>query len=318
MLSAGLYGCGMPESASAPDPTAPATPILPTSAGRSGDFAGVVDIGEGRGLYLECHGSGAPTVIFQSGFSNAGDIWYQTNTKPPAVAVAVSDFARVCTYDRPGSYLTSKLVGDEVVPADSLADFGRARGTAVAERPSTAGAVVEDLHALLTAARVPPPYFLVGHSLGGLFTQLYARTFPDEVTGVVLVDSSNRYNIAALPPSLAAAGRQGLAGGPSVISGYVNEGYDFDRSLDQLSRARPFPSVPVVVLSAGQNWPQPDPLPPGVTAKDWAAYTPAWQRGQRELAASIPGAKHTTVDCTHYINTIRPDAVIDAIQQIRR
>ena len=177
---------------------------------------------------------------------------------------------------------------------------------------------MEDLHALLTAARVPPPYFLVGHSLGGLFTQLYARTFPDEVTGVVLVDSSNPYVFDATSPSLAAAGRQSLAGGPSVIPGYVNEGYDFDRSLDQLSRAKPFPSVPVVVLSAGQSWPQPDPLPPGVTAKDWAAYTPAWQRGQRELAASIPGAKHTTVDCTHYINTIRPDAVIHAIQQIRR
>ena len=318
MLSAGLYGCGMPESESAPDPTPPATPILPTFAGRSGDFAGVVDIGAGRGLYLECHGSGAPTIIFQSGFSNAGDIWYQTHTKPPAVAVAVSDFARVCSYDRPGSYLTSKLVGDDVVPADSPADYGRARGTAVAERPSTAGAVVEDLHALLTAARVPPPYFLVGHSLGGLFTQLYARTFPDEVTGVVLVDSSNRYNLAALPPSLAAAGRQSLAGAPSVIPGYVNEGYDLERSLDELSRAKPFPSIPVVVLSAGQSWPQPDPLPPGVTAKDWAAYTPAWQRGQRELAASIPGAKHTTVDCTHYINTLRPDAVIHAIQQIRR
>ena len=134
MLSAGLYGCGMPESASAPNPTPPATPILPTIAGRSGDFAGVVDIGEGRGLYLECHGSGAPTVIFQSGFSNAGDIWYQTNTKPPAVALAVSDFARVCTYDRPGSYLTSKLVGDEVVPADS-----RRTSAGPAARPSPNG-----------------------------------------------------------------------------------------------------------------------------------------------------------------------------------
>jgi pimeloyl-ACP methyl ester carboxylesterase len=322
MLSAGVYGCGMPESASTPastpDPTSPATSASPTLAGASGDFAGVVDIGGGRGLYLECHGSGGPTVIFQSGFGNAGDIWYQTRTKFPAVALAVSDSARVCSYDRPGSYISSELVGDEVVPADSVTDYGRARGTAVAERPSTAGAVVEDLHALLTGARVSPPYVLVGHSLGGLFTQLYVRSFPDEVTGVVLVDSTNRYAFDAMPPRLAAVARQSFASPASLIPGYVNEGYDIDRSFDELSRAKPFPSVPVVVLSAGQAQEQPDPLPPGVTAKDWAAYTPAWRRAQRELAASIPGAKHITVDSPHYINTIRPDAVIDAIQQIRR
>ena len=56
--------------------------------------------------------------------------------------------------------------------------------------PRTATALVTEWHDLLTTAGVPAPYLLVGHSIGGLFTVLYARTYPDEVAGMVLVDST--------------------------------------------------------------------------------------------------------------------------------
>ena len=73
-------GTAAPGSAANPSPSAPGATAAPSAntAGSSGDFAGNVAIGNGRGLYLECHGRGGPTVIFISGFGNAGDIWYQT------------------------------------------------------------------------------------------------------------------------------------------------------------------------------------------------------------------------------------------------
>jgi len=49
--------------------------------------------------------------------------------------------------------------------------------------------MVEDLHRLLAALKVPPPYILVGHSMGGLLVRLYARTYGSEVAGVVLADA---------------------------------------------------------------------------------------------------------------------------------
>lgn len=55
--------------------------------------------------------------------------------------------------------------------------------------PRTIGDSVEDLHRLLAAAEVPGPYVLVAHSCGGMIGQLYARTYPDDVIGLVLVDA---------------------------------------------------------------------------------------------------------------------------------
>jgi len=51
--------------------------------------------------------------------------------------------------------------------------------------------IVDDLHALLYAARIPPPYVLVGHSAGGLHVRLYAARHPEQVAALVLVDSSH-------------------------------------------------------------------------------------------------------------------------------
>src|SRR5437879_11630097 len=68
------------------------------------DFAGLVEIGGGRKIFLECHGSGIPTVIFESGYRNDADIW-SAQLEPGASAVfpEVARFTRVCAYDRPGT-----------------------------------------------------------------------------------------------------------------------------------------------------------------------------------------------------------------------
>jgi hypothetical protein len=92
-----VSGCG----------AAPGAVTLPT-----GDFAGLVDIGPGRTMYLECRGTGAPTVVFVSGLRFAADQW--SMTKVPAstsVLDGVDQFTRACVYDRPGS---ARLVSNGV------------------------------------------------------------------------------------------------------------------------------------------------------------------------------------------------------------
>ena len=77
------------------------------ASGEKGDFAGTVGIGNGRHLYLECHGKGGPTVILESGYHNSSDPWSHSDAAAPAVGPAVlpalAGNHRVCAYDRPGT-----------------------------------------------------------------------------------------------------------------------------------------------------------------------------------------------------------------------
>jgi pimeloyl-ACP methyl ester carboxylesterase len=134
----------------AQDPTAPPFP----PPGR------LVDIGGWR-LHLNCVGEsvpGRPTVILESGI---GDFSVEWSLVQPRIA----PFARVCSYDRAG---------------DGWSDLG--------PHPRTLHQIVYELHTLLEKANVRPPYVLVGHSYGGWLVQLYASTYSDQVTGIVLVD----------------------------------------------------------------------------------------------------------------------------------
>ncbi|MET9570830.1 alpha/beta hydrolase [Streptomyces virginiae] len=131
-----------------------------------GDTGQRVDIGGGRSLYLHCSGSGSPTVVLLSGLHEASDPWSLTDTAPPvpkapAVFPGVAAFTRVCTYDRPGTirYTQPPTLSTRSTPV---------RGTRALP------AMVQDLDRLLTAARVPGPYLLVGHSFGGMLALRYA------------------------------------------------------------------------------------------------------------------------------------------------
>ena len=127
------------------------------------DFSRTVEINNGHKLYLECHGTGAPTIILESGLRTRGDNWSRVDLlSQPGAAVLpeVAKLARVCTYDRPGTTLNP----GEVSRSDP------------ASTPRTALDVVHDLHALLRAADIRGPYVLVGHSFGGLFVRPTERT----------------------------------------------------------------------------------------------------------------------------------------------
>src|SRR5215210_1006897 len=117
-----------------------------------------INIG-GRLIFLRCIGSGGPTVILEAGYGDNGTIW-------APVQIQASEFVRVCSYDR----------------------AGLERSDAPDHYPRTGAEVVADLHAVLQAAKVAPPYLLVGQSQGALFSLLYAQTYPSEVAGLLLLD----------------------------------------------------------------------------------------------------------------------------------
>jgi pimeloyl-ACP methyl ester carboxylesterase len=154
-------------------------PAWPAASAAQGDFAGFVDIGAGRRLYLECRGTGSPVVVLEAGYRSSARIWSEDLHEPGAprtmVLAGVAVFTRVCAYDRPGTVVAN----DNIRPSRSDP----------VPMPRTAVDVVADLHALLRAAGVPGPYVFAGHSLGGLFVRLYASTYPRDVLGVVLVDA---------------------------------------------------------------------------------------------------------------------------------
>ena len=147
---------------------------------RAGDFAGTVDIGNGRKMYLECRGSGSPTVFIVPGSRASVDEW----TKNLPVYDDVAKFTRVCAYDRPGVM---------------LADGSPSRSDPV-PMPSIVGNSVADLHALVVAAKIATPFVIVGHSYGGLVVRLYAMTYPGDVDGMVLVDPLSEYLRSAETP----------------------------------------------------------------------------------------------------------------------
>jgi pimeloyl-ACP methyl ester carboxylesterase len=181
VLTTGLALVGILTIGSVPHATAQsATPSASPPPAASGDFAGLVDIG-GRALYLECHGTGSPTVVLVAGSRSSARYWSDDLLHPEAprrmVLPGVAEFTRVCAYDRPGTYAE---INGEIIPSRSDA----------IPQPRTVPEIADELHALLQAAGVRGPYVLAGHSLGGFIARFYAATYPDEVVGLVLVDAT--------------------------------------------------------------------------------------------------------------------------------
>jgi pimeloyl-ACP methyl ester carboxylesterase len=121
----------------------------------------LVNVGHGRRMNLYCLGSGSPTVILDAGMGDSTISW-------ALVQPAIATKTRACSYDRAG--------------------LGFSDGS---HRPSSASNTADDLHTLLKAARVAPPYVLVGHSAAGMYIRVYADRYPDEVVGMVSVEGSH-------------------------------------------------------------------------------------------------------------------------------
>src|SRR5437762_148920 len=129
----------------------------------------LVDIG-GRRLYLHCTGSGSPTVVLVSGLAETSIYWEGW------IAPAVAQNTTVCAYDRAGQ-------GWSDPPAS----------------PQDGAAVATDLHTLLANAQIPGPHVLVGHSTGGAYARVFAARYPDQVAGMVFLDSQPNEAFTGLP-----------------------------------------------------------------------------------------------------------------------
>lgn len=128
----------------------------------------MVDVG-GRKMHIDCRGAGSPTVILESGLGTGG------TTDWALVHDEISRFTRTCAYDRAGIMWSD--------PKDG---------------PQDAGAVADDLHALLKGAGIDDPLVLVGHSIGGPYTRTYVGRYGDQVAGLVMVDPSHPDQVARL------------------------------------------------------------------------------------------------------------------------
>lgn len=163
LVALALTSCGN-EVADAPDASNPDQPTPGASAptpGGTDDIVGLFDVRDGRQLYLECHGSGSPTILFEAGAADNSSTW------PAELLDPLRDRTRTCAYDRSGT----------------------GRSSPAPNQPRTMEDVNADLDALLAAAGISDDLLLVGSSLGGHVALDWALHHTERTAGLVLLDA---------------------------------------------------------------------------------------------------------------------------------
>jgi pimeloyl-ACP methyl ester carboxylesterase len=214
-----------------------------------------------------------PTIVFENGLGGTLDWWAKVWPQLPQGAAALA-------YNRPG--------------------YGRSEP---ADTPRDGAQVVRELRELLQAQQLAPPYVLVGHSLGGLYLQLFARQHPGEVQALVLVDATH-------PEQLRGAGSPELWPGWARVAFYAVSSPAARQEFEALDLtgqqvlALPPPAGPkVLVLSA---------LKP---LQDRSALADDANDKRARLATLYPGARQRWVDSGHGVPLEQPEAVLAAIRE---
>ncbi len=271
----------------------------------------MVAIGGGREMYLECRGSGSPTVVLVAGGGERGENWSDTaSPDQTGVFPEVAKFSRVCVYDRPGTATEGPPGVWDVTASTDVA------------QPITVADAAVDLHALLQASGEAGPYVFVGHSLGGPIVRYYAGEYPSTVAGVVLDDGLSEHLGDRLTPEQVALFEQ--LNSPEVQRRPPGaERFEYATLVEQMQAAAPMPDVPMIILTADTWLITPELIASGAFADFvdqefsdalWSAQLAA----QDELAATYPDAEHITdTDATHYIHRDQPQLVVDAIRDVR-
>ena len=222
-------------------------------------------------------GSGRPVVVLQSGLGDGQNVWQD-------LVPLIEPTHTVFRYDRPGR--------------DQHPFTGAPRD------PCT---VAAEQRALLRRAGLPPPYILVGHSIGGLYQFAYLRLYPDEVAAVVLIDPTHPYHWRSLQrehPDLALL----MKGVRMTLFSQADRG-EFDAQslcLDQLAPSGGR-TIPTTILASGQRRPEEQ------------AMVPMLDRLRQDWLRLIPGALLQTVpDAGHYVQRERPRRVAEALHALQR
>ena len=271
------------------------------------------DVG-GRRLHLDCTGTGSPTVVLENGLGSTSPNWAR-------ITADVGPTTRVCAYDRAGQGWSD----DIGAPQDGVA-------------------IAADLHTLLDRAGESGPYVLVGHSAGGTYVMTFAARYPDEVAGMVLLDSMSPYEFTDLPgfaleqsmmrrglgllPSLARLGAtqvlptsvwsdlpepaasqvQVFASSPRGLRNMRDEQSMYPTVFEQAKALTSVDGKPLVVVTATESIDQ---------HKEWIDL-------QDRLAALSTNSQHRVADSTHqgliedagsYHASV--DAILDVVQSVR-
>jgi pimeloyl-ACP methyl ester carboxylesterase len=226
---------------------------------------------------VRLEGHGTRTVILEAGLGDTLDIWKDVQSRIAAGCT------RTLSYNRAGYVGSDPAVG----PRDSET-------------------IVAELRAELKRRNIDPPYVLVGHSLGGLYMQYFARNYPKEVAGLLLVDSTHWH--------------QGMVVDNSANTPYVGrtavtlfmpwimrrEIADSAAAGQQVHGSPEAAGFPTIVLSSTRG-----PLGETPTARAQSADM------QDEIAADFPGAEHVRVpDSGHYIQRDHPEVVVGAAREL--
>lgn len=219
-------------------------------------------------------GHGAPAVVLENGLGGRLEWWAKVF---PEVAKETQVFA----YNRPGTGASDNV-----------------------STPRDGDHIVEELRQNLRQTGIAPPYVLVGHSLGGLYMQLYARRYPNEVAGLVLVDSTH-------PEQMKGAGARenwpawaNVAFKTMTSEAAKKELAAIPATGASLLSLPPFNGKPVIVLSARKPMDETSELARDANAK------------RVDIARLNPGAKQVWVDSGHAIPLEKPEAVVAAIHEV--
>ncbi|HEX2215069.1 MAG TPA: alpha/beta hydrolase [Mycobacterium sp.] len=279
----------------------------PTAAQPTADPVGLFEVGDGRRLYLQCQGQGAPTVFVIPGKGSYAEAWNVVVppddpiraspydiieqatlvASPDAVQPSVARTTRICVYDRPN---TRPDGPDQSTPVP---------------QPHTVQQDVDDVIALLGAAQLGGPFVFAAHSYGGLILDLLARTHPELVAGIVMVDGVSEFLMTVGSPAQNAAFERDTATPPEPGA----EAVLMNDAFARVRRAPPLPRVPSIVLSADKF------VAPEALAPD--NYTLAQIHAANDrLAAALGTTNLIARGSGHNVMLYQPRFVADTIDAI--
>ena len=226
---------------------------------------------EHRQVETKVKGTGSPAVVFENGFTGDRILWW-------SIQNSVAKETLTITYERAG--------------------LGRSEA---GPEPPSAEQIAKELHALLKAEELAPPFILVGHSAGGLYIRVFAHMYPKEVAGLVFVDPATEDFYDRIRAGRSAADLEKMG----VAKGAVAEWRALPDSLGQARQAWPLPDVPTVVFSSGT----PLRLWPLESSDDMHAL----QDSQLKLVGRLSGSTHILITKADHMSILKEKAVTQQI-----
>ena len=244
---------------------------LTTSIATFGEHR-MISVGDRR-LSLDCDGeAGSATVVLIAGGGRTAKDWAK-------IQPTVSNFARVCSYDRAG--------------------FGES--DKAASKLQSVDEVVDDLHGLLKASGEKGPFIVVTHSIAGIYARSFVTKVPHEVAGLVFVDSSHEEQALRLH-ELDPKG-PGLDELTAQLGFFVKPGERLEWRTE----------LPLIVLGRAKPFPRTKQM----TEEQFAAWDRIWREFQKDLAKrSTHGEFRLAGRSGHFIQLDQPELVIQAIRDV--